>query len=102
MGVEVAQIENPVNADLELLDTISPVFKALPTRPNWAYVIKPSSNASFLAVSRLQAANIPIYRASDWFEVNGQEYAPGSWLVTPTEETAVSYTHLTLPTIYSV
>ena len=40
-----------------------------------------------LAASRLQAANIPIYRTSDWFEVNGQEYAPGSWLIVPTDET---------------
>ena len=87
MGVEVAQIETPVKANLELLDTIEPVFKSLPPRPGWAYAIKPSSNAGFLAASRLQAANIPIYRASDWFEATGREHAPGSWLIVPTDET---------------
>ncbi len=83
MGVDVEQIDDPVSADLELLDTIEPARTPLPARPDWAYAMAPSSNAGFLAAARLHAANIPVYRASDWFEAGGREHAPGSWLVAP-------------------
>ena len=87
MGVKVDQIDTPVRADLELLDTIEPQFTPLPRRPRWAYVIAPASNAGVLAATRLQAANVPVYRAADWFTASGREYAAGSWLIAPTDET---------------
>jgi len=86
MGVTVDQIDDPVTANLELLDSIAPPHTPLPPRPNWAYAIAPSSNAGFLVAARLQAANVPIYRAADWFETSGREHAPGSWLVAPSAD----------------
>ena len=77
MGVEVDRIDEPVNADLALLDAVEP-------RPDWAYAVPPSSNAGFLAAARLQAAGVPVYRAADRFESGGREHAPGTWLVPPT------------------
>ena len=84
MGVEVDRIDEPVDADLTLLDAVEPLRTPLPARPDWAYAIPPSSNAGFLAAARLQAAGVPVYRASDWFESDGREHGPGTWLVPPT------------------
>ena len=84
MGVDVDRIDEPVDADLTLLDAVEPLRTPLPARPDWAYAIPPSSNAGFLAAARLQAAGVPVYRASDWFESDGREHGPGTWLVPPT------------------
>ena len=86
MGVDVDRIDEPVDADLTLLDAVEPLRTPLPARPGWAYAIPPSSNAGFLAAARLQAAGVPVYRASDWFESDGREHGPGTWLVPPTGE----------------
>ena len=84
MGVDVDRIDEPVDADLTLLDAVEPLRTPLPARPDWAYAIPPTSNAGFLAAARLQAAGVPVFRASDWFESDGREHAPGTWLVPPT------------------
>ena len=84
MGVDVDRIDEPVDADLTLLDAVEPLRTPLPARPDWAYAIPPSSNAGFLAAARLQTAGVPVYRASDWFESDGREHGPGTWLVPPT------------------
>ncbi len=86
MGVDVDRIDEPVDANLTLLAAVEPLRTPLPARPGWAYAVPPSSNAGFLAAARLQAAGVPVYRASDWFESNGREHAPGTWLVPPTED----------------
>ena len=84
MGVDVDQIDEPVDADLELLDTIEPRRTPLPGRPAWGYALPPSSNAGFLAATRLQAAGVPVYRAAERFESGGRDHAAGTWLVPPT------------------
>ena len=84
MGVDVDQVDEPVDADLELLDTIEPRQTPLPGRPAWGYAIPPSSNAGFLAATRLQAAGVPVYRAAERFESGGRDHAAGTWLVPPT------------------
>ena len=86
MGVDVDRIDEPVDVDLTLLDEVEPLRTPLPARPDWGYAVPPSSNAGFLAAARLQAAGVPVYRASDWFESDGREHAPGTWLVPPTED----------------
>ena len=59
MGVDVDEIDEPVHADLDLLDEITLPQTPVPSRPGWAYAISPSSNAGFLAAARLQAAGVP-------------------------------------------
>ncbi len=84
MGVDVDRIDEPVDADLELLRSIAPRQAPFPERPAWGYAIPPSSNAGFLAAARLQAAGAPVYRAAEGFASGGRDHAPGTWLVPPT------------------
>ena len=44
MGVDVRQVEEPIRADLELLDEVVLPYTPLPSRPDWGYVISSSSN----------------------------------------------------------
>ena len=83
MGVEVDEINEPVSADLELLETVEPAPAPMPERPAWAYAISPSSNAGFLAAVRLQAAGVPVFRAAASADVDVE---PGTWLVPPSRE----------------
>ena len=84
MGVDVDEVDEPVDAHLALLETIEPRRTPLPRRPAWGYAIPPSSNAGFLAAARLQAAGVPVHRAAEEFQVSGRDHAPGTWLVPPT------------------
>ena len=88
MGVDIDQIDEPVRADLELLDESPPRRAPMPPSPGWAYLVGPRSNAAFLAAARLQRAGVPLYRATEGFESNGREYAPGTWLVPPSPKAA--------------
>ena len=88
MGVDVDQIDDPVQADLELLDEIAPRRTPMPAAPDWGYLVGPGSNAGFLAAARLQRAGVRLYRAGAAFESNGQAYPPGTWLVPPSPEAA--------------
>ena len=88
MGVDVDRIDEPVQADLERLETIEPRRAPVPSAPAWGYAIPPGSNAGFLAASRLQAARVPVYRTAAWFEANGRDHPPGTWLVPPGSEAA--------------
>ncbi|MDA1093111.1 MAG: M14 family zinc carboxypeptidase [Acidobacteria bacterium] len=91
MGVDVDQIDQPVEEDLARaglvqLAAIAPQRTPMPATPRWGYAIGPESNASFLAVARLQQAGVTLSRASDRFRSNGREYAPGTWVVPPSED----------------
>ena len=86
MGVNVDQIDEPVHADLEILNEINPVATSLPDRPDWAYAISPKSNAGFKAAARLQAAGVPVFRASDVVTTTTGPLAPGAWIVPPTDD----------------
>jgi len=81
MGVQVDQIDKPFSADLELLSEVQP--PAAPPIPaaKAVYLVGPESNAGFLAVSRLQKANLEVLRASEAFTAAGRNYAPGTWIV---------------------
>jgi hypothetical protein len=84
MGVEVDQIDAPFEANLA--DASNPETKAasIPANARWAYLIKPESNAAFLAVAKLQKAGVPVLRAARGFDNDGQSFAPGTWIVAPT------------------
>ena len=86
MGVEVDQIDQPFEANLEIVRTLRPALTAMPAQPRWAYLVGPESNAAFIAVARLQAAGIATYRAARAFESGGRTYAPGTWIVPPSPE----------------
>ena len=86
MGVDVDQIDAPFEANLELLDTIAPRDAAMPSRPRWAYAIGPESNAGFMAVARLQAGDVPVFRTADGFSAEGRTFPPGTWIVPSTAD----------------
>ena len=85
MGVEVQQIDEPVRADLELLEDIAPPRTPLPPRPDWAYAISPSSNAAFMAATALQSAGVRLFRTAAAAEQSGDDshLEPGTWIVPP-------------------
>ena len=86
MGVDVRQVDAPFRADLELLDHIAPRSSGIPSGAGWAYAFGPESNAAFMAVAKLQAADVPIFRSSQSFSSNGAEFAEGTWIVAPTRD----------------
>ncbi len=86
MGVDVDQIDEPIAADLQLLETITPRQTPMPATPEWAYAIAPYSNAGFLAATRLQAAGVELRRTAEWLATDAGEWAPGTWLVPPTPD----------------
>ena len=86
MGVDVDQIEEPVVADLDLLEQINPTVPPMPPVPSWSYLVGPSSNAGFLAAARLQRAGISLYRTAERFVIGGREHAPGTWVIPPSPE----------------
>ena len=85
MGVDVDQIDEPLTADLELLDEIAPRITPMPERPGWAYVISPTSNAGFKATTQLLDANVPVFRAAEAVATGVRSMAPGAWIVPPSD-----------------
>jgi hypothetical protein len=83
MGVTVDAIDKPFDAPLELLKTIAPVATPAPARAKGAYLIGPESYGVFKVVAELQKANVPTYRAAKGFESNGQNFAPGTFVIPP-------------------
>jgi hypothetical protein len=81
MGVTVDPVEKPFDASLELLKTIAPVAKPVPSRPAGAYLIGPESYGVFKVVADLQKANVPIFRAAKTFDAGGQSHAPGTFVI---------------------
>ena len=84
MGVDVAQIDAPFDADLENVTKVDVRADLIPGSARWAYIAGPESNAAFLAVSKLQKARVPVFRAARGFESNGRSFAPGTWIIAPT------------------
>ena len=76
MGVTVDQIEQKFDAALEPVKTPRPSPWTFPSASQGAYMMDPASNAPFIAVARLQAANVPVFRAA------GDAPIPaGTWIV---------------------
>ena len=81
MGVHVDQIEKPFEASLELVKTPRPAAPAFTPVASGVYTMDPASNAGFIAVAKLQAANVPVYRAAD-----SSSIPAGTWIVPATAE----------------
>jgi hypothetical protein len=86
MGVQVDQIDQPFEASLDPVKAPRPVPFPMPQQPQWAYLVGPESNAAFIAVARMQAAGVPVFRSAREFEAGGKTYAPGTWIVPPGPE----------------
>jgi hypothetical protein len=95
MGVDVDQLDQPFDAALELVKTLrpAPATVASPSTREFAYVMAPSSNAPFMAVAKLQAANVPVYRTID-----GGTFGPGTWIVPATAESGQILTQVSRAT----
>ena len=86
MGVDVDQIEQPFDASLIDVSKAEVRGTSMPGVPKWAYLVGPESNAGFIAVARLQAARVPVFRAAGSFTSGGRTFAPGSWIVPATSD----------------
>jgi len=84
MGVAVDTVHAPFDADLRRLERIEPAPAPMPARPRWAYAFGPESNAAFLAVAKLQAEGVPVFRTAAEAAVGGRRLAPGTWIVPAT------------------
>src|SRR4029079_478461 len=83
VGAHSDQTEKPFEAALELVKTPRPAaatFASASLR-EFAYVMAPTSNAPFMAVAKLQAANVPVYRTA-----GAGTFGPGTWVVPATAE----------------
>jgi Zinc carboxypeptidase len=83
LGVDVDRVDEPLSVSSERADLTRPEPLPMPSRPRWAYVLPAETNASFLALNRLQAAGVKVYRAADGLEVSGRKLVPGAFLVPP-------------------
>jgi hypothetical protein len=88
MGVAVDQIAEPFDATLELMKAVTPAPSSMPSRPKYAYLVGPETNAGFKALAGLQKASVPVYRAATGFESAGRTFAPGTWMIAPTPAAA--------------
>jgi len=82
LGVEVDQIEKPFEATLELVKNPHPAVPSFPSTARGNYLIGPTSNAAFIAVAKLQAAKVPIYRVA----TESGTIAAGTWVVPVTPD----------------
>jgi hypothetical protein len=83
IGVEVNSIDEPLTVATERLENPTPSMASFPARPRWAYVIPAETNAGFLALNRLSAQEVPVFRAGAAFESGGRRFPPGAFLVPP-------------------
>jgi hypothetical protein len=81
VGVEVVPLNEPISIEMERLERPAPEAPPFPPRPRWAYAIPAETNAGFLALNRLSAEDIPVYRANAGFESAGRRFAPGAFFV---------------------
>jgi len=90
-GTTVDVADKAFDAQLELQKTIAPVPGTVAARPKGAYLVNPDSYGFFKAVTELQKANVPVYRAAKPFESpstgSGQaarQFPAGTWVIPPT------------------
>jgi hypothetical protein len=81
LGVEVDAAAAPFEAKLTRVTDLKPRQSPFPASPRWAYAVGPESNAGFVAVARLQAANVPVFRTDTARTAGGRAHAPGTWII---------------------
>jgi hypothetical protein len=88
MGVDVDQIDQKFDAALALVKTPRPAAATFPLNAKGLYRFPPTTNASFMAVAKLQAAKIPVYRAA----------SDGTWIVGASTESGQIVREVSLAT----
>ncbi len=83
VGVDVEPVSEPLTVATERIENPAPERQPLPARPRWAYVIPAETNAGFLALNRLSAEGLDVFRAGGAFESGGRKFPPGAFLVPP-------------------
>jgi hypothetical protein len=86
MGVQVDEIAEPFDGSLVDVTKAALHYSDFPSAPKWAYVVPPESNAGFIAVAKLQAARVPVFRGAAAFDLAGKAFAPGAWIIPPSSE----------------
>jgi len=86
MGVQVDEIAEPFEATLVNVTKAELRGDIFPLTTKGAYLVPPESNAGFLAVARLQAAKVPVFRAAASFDLGGRTFSPGTWIVAASPE----------------
>ncbi len=88
LGVDVAAIEEPVEADLERVDAIGVPEVEMPAAPgaSGAYLVRPESYGTIPMVSALQKANIATFRAGAEFTADDTAYPAGTYVVPATPQ----------------
>ncbi|MCF3651746.1 M14 family zinc carboxypeptidase [Synoicihabitans lomoniglobus] len=87
MGVDVAEIEAPFEASLDLVEQVAPVPQPPPAATAGFYLIGPESYGVFKVVSALQAADVPAVRTAEATTVAGKSFAPGTLMFPINPET---------------
>jgi hypothetical protein len=88
MGVTTEAIQEPVRIPLERV-THAEWRAPAPAPARTAYVLSHEINRTFIAVNRLLAANIPVYRSKQPLRTPAGDLTPGAFLV-PVSDSATS------------
>ncbi|MFG1997635.1 hypothetical protein ACGFNU_00640 [Spirillospora sp. NPDC048911] len=83
MGVDVDAVDKAFTAQLRRVQRVVPQAVRMPNAPRGAYLVPPESYGVAHVLSRLQKANVPVFRTAEKFETGGRTFAPGTVLVPP-------------------
>ena len=84
MGVESIQVNEPIQAKLKLIDTLTPAKGEIHGHGvdrAEAYLLRPEANASVRAVNTLLKAGVEVGRAQKRFRAEGAWYPAGTFIV---------------------
>ncbi|MFC5751180.1 M14 family zinc carboxypeptidase [Actinomadura rugatobispora] len=84
LGVDAVPVEKAFSAPLQRVQRVVPQPARMPAAPRGAYLVAPESYGVAHVLSRLQKANVPVFRAGEEFEAAGRTFAPGTVVVPPT------------------
>ncbi|KAB2348280.1 M14 family zinc carboxypeptidase [Actinomadura rudentiformis] len=83
LGVDVDAVDKAFTAQLRRVQRIVPQAVRMPNVPRGAYLVPPESYGVAHVLSRLQKANVPVFRTAEKFEAGGRSFAPGTVMVPP-------------------
>ncbi|GAA2614733.1 M14 family zinc carboxypeptidase [Actinomadura fulvescens] len=82
-GVDVDAVDTAFSAGLRRVRQVVPEAVRMPNVPRGAYLMPPESYGVAHVLSRLQKANVPVFRTAGKFEAGGRTFAPGTVVVPP-------------------
>jgi hypothetical protein len=81
MGVNVVQIDSPLQANFELTHGVSVSGAVTGVARPAAYLLSPNENAAFKAVAQLLRDKVPVSRLRAAADIEGRHWPPGSFVV---------------------